>query len=164
MYDPIENEEFSALLETNSESMYMEDSLKSEFDIMSQQMAELTEKLMKVEAEKAELEIALVKSEYCNKASQVQLKKTRVKLEELQMIEKQFISMEREAQTISAKVESLEAEVYKERATSAEIAIKFKELTKELESMREEERLRSRVCPYGEMKINQVGVQKLQKF
>ncbi|KAI9091229.1 hypothetical protein K1719_028293 [Acacia pycnantha] len=75
--------------------------------------------LITPEAEKAELEIALMKSEDCIEASQLQLREVEMTLEEMQreleaayksreMIENQLISMEEEAQKIFAKVDSLE--------------------------------------------------------
>ncbi|KAF7816853.1 filament-like plant protein [Senna tora] len=158
MDDFLEMERIASLPETKNESFCQENSFKAEFDTMNQQIAELKEKLVKVEIEKAELETALLESEDCIKESQLQLREAEVKLEELQVIEKQFISMQREAQTISKKVDSLEAEVYKERAVSAEIAIKCKELEEELESKKQEEKVKSPICSYGEMKIKQEDV------
>ncbi|KAF7829828.1 Filament-like plant protein [Senna tora] len=177
MDDFLEMERLASLPETKNESFCQETvvadqcineerSLKAELDNMTHQMSELQDKLEKVEAEKAELEIALMKSEDCIEASQLQLREAEMKLEELQqeleraheskqMIENQLLSMKEEAQTISAKVDSLEAEVDKEKAMSAEISIKCKELEEELENKKQEEKLRSAVSSYGEMKIKQ---------
>lgn len=180
MDDFLEMERLASLPETKNESFCQEaaitdqcnneeSSLRAELDNMNQQMSELKEKLENVEAEKAKLEIALMKGEDRIEASQLQLREAEMKLEELQkelesaykskqMIENQLRSMEDEAQKISAKVESLEAEVDKEKKVSAEISIKCKELEEELESKKQEEKLRSAVSSsYSEMKIKQVG-------
>ena len=154
MDDFLEMERLVALPETKNESHVQESvvadqcineesSLRAEFEIMIQQMDELKEKLEKVETEKAELEIALTKSEESIEESQLQLREAEKKLEALQnelenaykskqMIENHLMSMEAEAQTLSAKVDVLGAEVDKERAVSDEIATKCKDLEGEL--------------------------------
>lgn len=175
MDDFLEMERLASLPEPNNESLCQKETVVAadqciNEENMSHQMCELQEKLEKVEAEKAKLEIALTKSEDCIEASQIQLKEAEMKLDELRreiksaykakqmMIETQLKSMEEEAQTISAKVDSLEADVEKEKAISAEISMKCKELEEELENKKQEEALRSAVSSsYGEMKIKQVG-------
>lgn len=154
MDDFLEMERLAALPETKNENFAdesvvanqcvdIESALKAEFDIMSQQTDELKGKLEKVEADKVELEIALMKSEECIEESQLQLSEAAQKLEELQIelenaykskqkIENRLMSMEADAQTLSSKVDSLEAEVDNERAMSHEIAMKCKDLEKEL--------------------------------
>lgn len=156
MDDFLEMERLVALPEIKNESSAQESvvanectdkesSLRAEFEIMIQQMDELKEKLEKVEADKAELEIALMKSEEYIEESQLQLREAEEKLEELQRelenaykskqkIENRLMSMDAEAQTLSAKVELLEEEVDKERAVSHEIAMKCKDLEEELGS------------------------------
>ncbi|KAL1308953.1 filament-like plant protein isoform X1 [Arachis ipaensis] len=156
MDDFLEMERLVALPETKNESHVQESvvddhciieksSPGAQFEIMNKQMDELREKLEKVELEKAELEMALMKSEESIKESQHQMSYTEKKVEELQeelenaykskeMIENYLISMEAEAQTLSAKVDVLEAEVDKERAVSEEIAMKFKVLEQELQT------------------------------
>ncbi|KAI9113389.1 hypothetical protein K1719_015914 [Acacia pycnantha] len=158
MDDFLEMERLASLSETKNESscqepvaanqcLYEEGSLRTELENMSQQMSELIEKLEKAEAEKAELEIALMKSEDCIEASQLQLREAEMTLEEMQreleaayksreMIENQLISMEEESQKIFAKVDSLEEEVDRERATSVEIAVKCKQLEEEIDRER----------------------------
>ncbi|KAK7321009.1 hypothetical protein VNO77_31057 [Canavalia gladiata] len=155
MDDFLEMERLAALPETKNESFVQESdvanqfidkesSLRVEFEIMNQQMDELKEKLESVEADKAELEIALMKSEECIEGSQLQLREAVEKLEELQIelenaykskqvVENHLMSMVGEAQTLYEKVDLLEAEVDKERAVSHEIAIKYKDLEEELE-------------------------------
>ncbi|XP_027331915.1 filament-like plant protein [Abrus precatorius] len=155
MDDFLEMERLVALPETKNKSFVQESvvanqcieresSLRVEFEIMNQQMDELKEKLERVEADKAELEIALMKSEECIEESQLQLRESEEKLEELQRelenaykskqrVENHLMSMVAEAQTLSAKVDLLEAEVDKERAVSTEIAIKCNDLEEELE-------------------------------
>eukprot|EP00256_Glycine_max_P042839 XP_006593603.1 filament-like plant protein isoform X2 [Glycine max] len=155
MDDFLEMERLVALPESEKETMVQESvvtnqcmnkesSLRVEFEIMNQQMDELKEKLEKVEADKAELEIALMKSEGCIEESQLQLREAQEKLEELQRevenaykskqrVENHLLDMVAEAETLSVKVEFLEAEVDKERAVSCEIAMKYRNLEEELE-------------------------------
>ncbi|CAK8570329.1 unnamed protein product [Lathyrus sativus] len=156
MDDFLEMERLVALPETKNESVVeesvvddnqcvdKESALRAEFDIMNQQMDELKGKLEKVEADKAELEIALMKSEEFIEESQHQLREAEQKLEELQIelenayksnqkIENLLISMEADTQTLSSKVNSLEAEVDNEKAVSHEVAVKCKNLEEELE-------------------------------
>ncbi|KAI4307270.1 hypothetical protein L6164_030474 [Bauhinia variegata] len=177
MDDFLEMERLAALSETKNEGINQElvennpcvdeeNSLRAELNIMSHQMAELKDKLEKIEAEKAELELALVKSEDCIQFSQLKLREAETKLHELQrelndvnkseqVIENQLKSMEAEAETISAKFDSLESEVDKERALSAEIASKFKELEEELENKKQQEKLWLTANSYSEVKIKQ---------
>ncbi|TKY56141.1 Filament plant protein [Spatholobus suberectus] len=155
MDDFLEMERLVALPENKNKSFVQEsvvtnqcinkeNSLREEFEIMNQQMDELKEKLEKVEADKAELEIALMKSEECMEESQLQLREAEEKLEEMQIelenvykskqrVENHLMDIVAEAQTLSVKVEFLEAEVDKERAVSSEIAMKFRDLEEELE-------------------------------
>ncbi|XP_054799060.1 filament-like plant protein isoform X2 [Prosopis cineraria] len=175
MDDFLEMERLASLSETKNESsclepvaanqcIYEEGSPRTELENMNQQMSELIGRLEKAEAEKAELEIALMKSEDCIEVAQLQLRQAEMKLDEMQrvlevaykskeMIENQLVRMEEEAQTIFAKVDSLEAEVDRERATSVEIAIMCKELEEELERKKQGENLRCAVSSYGEKKM-----------
>ncbi|XP_061372642.1 filament-like plant protein [Gastrolobium bilobum] len=177
MDDFLEMERLAALPETKNGSFIHDSSfvnecisadrtLRDDFDIMNQQMDELKEKLDKAKSEKAELEIALMKSEKCIEASQLQMKEAETKLEELQrevekaykskqMLENELMSMEAEAQSITAKVHLLEAEVDKERAMTVEIAFKCKKLEEELGSKKQEEKLGSIASSYNDMKIKQ---------
>ncbi|CAL5206632.1 unnamed protein product [Lathyrus oleraceus] len=156
MDDFLEMERLVALPETKNESFVeepvvvdnqrvdKESALRAEFDIMNQQMDELKGKLEKLEADKAELETALMKSEEFIEESQLQLRESKQKLEELQIelenayksnqkIENLLMSMEADTRTLSSKVELLEAEVVKERAVSNEVAAKCKNLEEVLE-------------------------------
>ncbi|KAI5394385.1 filament-like plant protein isoform X2 [Lathyrus oleraceus] len=156
MDDFLEMERLVALPETKNESFVeepvvvdnqrvdKESALRAEFDIMNQQMDELKGKLEKLEADKAELETALMKSEEFIEESQLQLRESKQKLEELQIelenayksnqkIENLLMSMEADTRTLSSKVNSLEAEVDKEKAVSHEVAVKCKNLEEELE-------------------------------
>ncbi|GAU45545.1 hypothetical protein TSUD_14470 [Trifolium subterraneum] len=156
MDDFLEMERLAALPETKTESFVEESvvanqcidkgsTLRAEFDVMSQQMDELKMKLEKVEADKAELGIALMKSEECIEESRLQLSEAIQKLEELQTeleiayrsnqkLENCLMSMETDTQRLSSKVVSLEAEVDKERAMSHKFTMKCKNLEEELES------------------------------
>ncbi|XP_052306740.1 filament-like plant protein isoform X11 [Populus trichocarpa] len=113
---------------------------------------ELEEKLERIKAEMDELEMALNESQDRNEASQLQLSEAQQKLVELQeellltneskqQIEFQLVSMEAEARTMSAKVNSIQGEIEKERVLSAEIALKYHELEEELSRKKQEEEL-----------------------
>ncbi|XWS21626.1 hypothetical protein CRYUN_Cryun30bG0070700 [Craigia yunnanensis] len=157
MDDFLEMEQLAALPETKSKNQCLESkatakqsndgdsSLKSELEAMIHRTAELEEKLEKIEVEKAELEIALSKSQESLKASELQLRDTEINLEELQSelcmaneakqhLESQLSSMATDAETMSAKIDSLEAEIKKERALSAQISVNANESKKLLES------------------------------
>ncbi|XP_068336308.1 filament-like plant protein [Pyrus communis] len=145
----------------------------AELEAMSHQAAELEDMLEKMEVErenleveKAELKTALSKSQEYYVAAEFQLKEAEMKLEELQKelsiakeskqtIESQLISMEAEAWTMSAKVDSLEAEVQRERALSAEIAVKCQDLKEELSRKNEEVKFQKTACSNGELKRKQ---------
>ncbi|CAL0307863.1 unnamed protein product [Lupinus luteus] len=155
MDDFLEMERLVALPETKNINLVQESvvanqctneeiTLRVEFETMNQQMEELKDKLEKIEAEKAELEIALTNSEECIEESQLQLRDAENKLEEMQrelkdaykskqIVENYLLSMEADAQTLYAKVDLLEAEVVQEKALSDEIAMKCKDLEEELE-------------------------------
>ncbi|XP_024452045.1 filament-like plant protein isoform X7 [Populus trichocarpa] len=127
---------------------------------------ELEEKLERIKAEMDELEMALNESQDRNEASQLQLSEAQQKLVELQeellltneskqQIEFQLVSMEAEARTMSAKVNSIQGEIEKERVLSAEIALKYHELEEELSRKKQEEELQQNVSSSGEPKIKQ---------
>ncbi|KAE9605849.1 putative filament-like plant protein [Lupinus albus] len=156
MDDFLEMERLVALPETKNENIVRESVVANQ--CIYQQMQELKDNLEKIEAEKAELVITLMNSEDCIKESQLQLREAENKLDELQrelenayksnqIIENELLSMKAHSQTLSAKVDLLEAEVDKERSLSNEVAIKYKEL--------EDEILRSIAISYGEKKIKQ---------
>lgn len=163
----------TADLEDKLEKLEIE---KAELKDMSYRAAELEDKLEKLEGEKenlevekAELETALAKSRECYEASEFQLRKAEMKLEELQkelnvakeskeMIESQLISIEAEARTMSAKVNSLETEVQRERALSAEIAVKCQCLEEKLSRKNEEVEFQKTVGSNSESKIKQEDI------
>ncbi|XP_021284782.1 filament-like plant protein [Herrania umbratica] len=157
MDDFLEMERLAALPEIKSENQCVESkatakqssdadsSLKAELEAMIHRTAELEQKLEKIELEKAELEIALAKSQESLEASALQLRDTETKLEELerefhmaneakQHLEFQLSSMETDAETMSAKIDSLEAKIEKERALSAEVSVNATESKQLLES------------------------------
>ncbi|KAK6246201.1 Filament-like plant protein - like 6 [Theobroma cacao] len=157
MDDFLEMERLAALPEIKSENQFLESkatarqsndgdsSLKAELEAMIHRTAELEQKLEKIELEKAELEIALAKSQESLEASALQLRDTETKLEELerefhmaneakQHLESQLSSMETDAETMSSKIDSLKAEIEKEMALSAEISVNATESKQLLES------------------------------
>lgn len=176
-YRAAELEDKLEKLEMEKEKLEVE---KEELEAVSYRAAELEDKLEKLEGEKvnlevekAELETALAKSRECYEASEFQLRKAEMKLEELQKelnvakesketIESQLISIEAEARTMSAKVNSLETEVQRERALSAEISVKCQCLEEKLSRKNEEVEFQKTVGSNNESKIKQVGDEGLQ--
>ncbi|GFY85358.1 filament-like protein [Actinidia rufa] len=143
-----------------------ENLLKAELEEISHRVAELEDKLMKIEAEKGELEKALAAREDSFEASQDQLKQTEMRLEELrkelnavneskELFEFRLIGMEVEARTMASKVESLKVEVEKEHRLSAEMAVKCQELENELTRKSQEIELQQTAVSNGKPKINQ---------
>ncbi|KAJ6730476.1 FILAMENT-LIKE PLANT PROTEIN 1-RELATED [Salix viminalis] len=127
---------------------------------------ELEEKLQRSKEEMDELEMALNESQDRNESSQLRLSEIQQKLVELQeellstneskqQIEFQLVTMEAEARTMSAKVNSMEGEIVKERVLSAEIALKYHELEEELARKNQEEELQQNLSSIGEPKIKQ---------
>ncbi|XVF36912.1 hypothetical protein REPUB_Repub19eG0099700 [Reevesia pubescens] len=157
MDDFLEMERLAALPQTKSENLCLESkdtiihsndadsAVKAELEAMIHRTAELEEKLEKIEVEKAELEIALAKSQESLEASELQLRDTEIKLEKLQRelcmaneakqhLESQLSSIETDAVTMSAKIDSLEAEIQKERALSELVSVNANESKQLLES------------------------------
>ncbi|KAA8546410.1 hypothetical protein F0562_002851 [Nyssa sinensis] len=143
-----------------------ENPLRAELDAMIHRIAELEEKLEKVEAEKAEVENALTASQYSLEASRVQLAEAEMRLEELhreliaeneskELLEFQLISMEVDARTMSTKIDSLKTDIEKEQSLSAEMAVKCQELEKELTIKTQEVEVHQTASSNGEMKIKQ---------
>ncbi|XP_059630745.1 LOW QUALITY PROTEIN: filament-like plant protein [Cornus florida] len=178
MDDFLEMERLAALPEAKSnghclesetignQSANGESPLRADLDAMICRMTELEEKLQRTEAERTELEIALTASQSSLEASQVQLTQAKMRLEELQreldvvneskdLLEFQVIGMEVESRTMSAKVDSLNAEVEKEQAFSAELEVKYKKLEDELMKKTQEIELHQTATSNGELKINQ---------
>ncbi|KAL6217120.1 hypothetical protein ACLB2K_010337 [Fragaria x ananassa] len=172
-YRAAELEEKLEKLEDEKEKLEVE---KAQLESMSYHATELENKLEKLEAEKeklevekAELETALAKARECYVASEFQLKEAEMMLEELQKelkiaresklsIESQLISIEAEARTMSAKVNSLEAEVQRERALSAKVSVRCQKLEKELSRKNEEVEFQKAACSNSESKIKQEDI------
>ncbi|KAK8347949.1 hypothetical protein V6Z12_A06G051800 [Gossypium hirsutum] len=157
MDDFLEMEQLAALPDTKNENQFLESkatvkqsndgdsSLKAELEAMIHRTTELEEKLEKIEAEKAELEIALAESQESLEASELELRDNELKLEELQRelskaseakqhLESQLSIMETDAETMSAKIDALGAEIEKERALSVQISADANESKQLLES------------------------------
>lgn len=160
-----------------------ENPLKAQLEAMIDRTAELEEKLENMEAEKAELDRALSECQNQLETSQSRLKEAEEKLVELQsqlglaceskrtaeeeiqatnakreMAETRFIVVETEIKTMLSKVQSLEKEVEKERAMSAEEASKCRKFEDELSRLKHEIELRNLANSNGELKIKQVSL------
>lgn len=178
MDDFLEMERLVALPDTQSKfpsleseamafkSSAMENLVKPELETMINRIAELEERLKKTEQEKTELQRALTESEDSLRASQAQLKEAESRLEDLQkelcvvneakeLLEFQLIGMEVEARTLSANVDSLNAEVQKERSSSAKMAVKYQESENELIKKLQEIELQQVANTNSELKIKQ---------
>ncbi|PPD78940.1 hypothetical protein GOBAR_DD24140 [Gossypium barbadense] len=193
MDDFLEMEQLAALPDTKNENQCLESkatvkqsndgdsSLKAELEAMIHRTTELEEKLEKIEAEKAELEIALAKSQESLEASELELRDNAETMsakidalgaeiekeralsvqisadanESKQLLESQLVSIEAEARMMSAKVGSLETEVEKEKALSAQITVKCQELEEELSRTRQEAELQQTANSNVEVKIKQ---------
>ncbi|KAI3460574.1 hypothetical protein Pfo_017237 [Paulownia fortunei] len=179
MDDFLEMERLAALPETKSntpfaapesasgESIYADNPLRAELDSMTQRVAELENKLGKMEAEKLELQNALDESIDSLKAAQSRMAEAEIRLEELQkdltavnetkeLLESQLIGMEVEARTMSANVDLLKEEIEEERKLSAELTFKCQELENELTRRIQETELEQNANSNGELKIKQV--------
>ncbi|KAB5556460.1 hypothetical protein DKX38_007369 [Salix brachista] len=160
--------------------------LKEELESMINRTTELEEKLDKMEEEKFKSEMALTECQRQLETLRSQLKEADVKMGELQALlalanesrqaseeeikrfdskreetESQLRIAEAEIKTLLSKIVSLDAEVEKERALSAENAAKSQELEGELSKMKCEVELqheieRKRVASFNqELKITQ---------
>lgn len=175
MDDFLEMERLAALPENKSnspvaapESVSLDNQLRIELDSMSQRVAELENKLEKIEAEKLELQNALEQSEESLKAAQSRMGEAEIRMEELQKeltavngtkesLEFQLIGMEVESRTMSANVDSLKAEIEEERKLSAEVTLKCQKLENELVRRIHETELEHNTNSNAELKIKQVG-------
>lgn len=141
----------------------VESTLRFELEGIACDKTELEDKLEKMEVEKAELQISfdLIKDKY--KESQVCLQDIETKLEEIQKemklanelkteVESQIIAMEAEAKTKSAKIESLEEDMRKEKFASDELKRKCEALEEEVSLHQENATKRENIEP----KIKQV--------
>lgn len=175
MDDFLEMERLAALPENKSnspvaapESVSLDNQLRIELDSMTQRVAELENKLEKIEAEKLELQNALEQSEESLKAAQSRMGEAEIRMEELQKeltavngtkesLEFQLIGMEVESRTMSANVDSLKAEIEEERKLSAEVTLKCQKLENELVRRIHETELEHNTNSNAELKIKQVG-------
>ncbi|TXG52988.1 hypothetical protein EZV62_022157 [Acer yangbiense] len=160
----------NAELEEKIETMESEKAeLEQKFEKMEAEKAELEQQLEKMEAEKAELETTLSISQECSDASHHQLREAKTKLEDLQTelnlaneskqhVESRFITMEVEAHTMTAKIDSLEEEIEKERALAAQITVKCQKLEEELLRTKQEIELQQNAKSNAEVKIKQEDV------
>ena len=71
-------------------------------------------------------------------------------------IESQLISMEAESLTMSAKVEMLESDIQKERASAMALTVKCQVLEEELSRLKQDEKLSQSEISKNELKIKQV--------
>lgn len=178
MDDFLEMEQLAALSETANktpsvisdavphDSPNVENPLAAEYDALSQRVVELEKKLEKIEAEKAELENALSKSQDALMVSSLQHKETQTRLEDLQkeldvvneskeLLEFQLYGMEVEARTMSVNIDSLKREVEKEKSLSSDKEARCRELENELRNRAQEVELQQTSGSNGELKIKQ---------
>lgn len=136
---------------------------KADLDAMTQRMAELEQKLEKIKMEKVELEVALGVCQKHLETSQSQLLETNTRLQELQQqlvlaketkkaaeeearttrtkreaAESQLKVVENEVNALLSKIGSLEKEVQKERALSADNIARCQKMEVELLSIKRE--------------------------
>lgn len=181
MDDFLEMERLAALPEAKSktcdtetesvacESNNVGNSLRAELETMSQRVAELEDKLEKMEAEKTELEKALNASQDSIQESNARLTETETRLEELQkelslvneskeLLAIQLVGMEVEAHTMSTEVDTLKAEVVKERSLSTEMVVKCHKLENELTRKAQEVELQKTTSSNGKVKQEDLAV------
>ncbi|XP_058227017.1 filament-like plant protein isoform X3 [Rhododendron vialii] len=182
MDDFLEMERLAALpeIENGSCPHEGESPSKTEFEAMIIRIAEMEEKLEKMETEKVELELALTECQDQLKASRDQLVQAEVKLVELQTClvmanetrsavdmklesaiakresaELQLLEVKGEIQTLLSKVSCLEVEVRKEKVLSEEAAVKCRKLEDEILGMKREVDIRNAAMFNGDWKIKQ---------
>ncbi|CAN1234316.1 Filament-like plant protein (Fragment) [Linum perenne] len=137
-------------LECSLENMKSEKAeVDSSLERMIEEKAQVERRLQEMMAEKSQMETSLTRSRDENKATESLLREVQLKLEEVetelslareskQDIESQLIGLEAECRTMSAQVATLETELQKEKATSAEFSIKYLYLEEELSRKKEE--------------------------
>ncbi|CAN1176147.1 Filament-like plant protein (Fragment) [Linum perenne] len=137
-------------LECSLENMKSEKAeVDSSLERMIEEKAQVERRLQEMMAEKSQMESSLTRSRDENKATESLLREVQLKLEEVetelslareskQDIESQLIGLEAECRTMSAQVATLETELQKEKATSAEFSIKYLYLEEELSRKKEE--------------------------
>lgn len=159
----VEKDELKSEVKCNRE---VESTLRFELEAIACEKMELENKLEKLEVEKAELQISfdIIKDKY--EESQVCLQEIETKLGEIQTemklvnelkaeVESQTIAMEADAKTKSAKIESLEEDMRKERFAFDELRRKCEALEEEI-SLHKENSIKSE---NKEPKIKQVCLQ-----
>ncbi|GAB4862080.1 hypothetical protein Ancab_037334 [Ancistrocladus abbreviatus] len=147
----------------------VESLLRNELTAVIYQTVELEERIERLEAEKAELEIMLTQSQSCLERSQVQLIEAEKKLDQTQMeldevneskqhLQLQLNDTRVEAQTMSTKIQSLHGQMEKEQAFSEELATKCREFERELQQRKLELELHRTARSTKEMQIKQEGL------
>ncbi|KAI3673081.1 hypothetical protein L6452_39191 [Arctium lappa] len=171
MDDFLEMERIASLSEGQNEichctSEIEDNSLKTELEVMGRRVFELEEKLQKLEAEKAELEGPLNATKDSLALSNAQLVDTKTQMDGLQkeltmvieskeLLESRLVNMETEARIMSAEVDSIKADVEKERTFSSEMTIRCQRLEKEVARKTEEMKLHLAATSNGELKVKQ---------
>ncbi|KAM0019259.1 putative filament-like plant protein [Helianthus debilis subsp. tardiflorus] len=171
MDDFLEMERIASLSEGQNEtprcnSETEDNSLKNELETMSQRVSELKEQLEKLEAEKYELENALISSKQSLALSNAELADTKRQMVDLQkemtivneskeMLESQIVNMEKNARIMATEVESIKADVSNERRFSSEMKTKCEQLEKELVEKTEEVKLQMVAKSNDDLKVKQ---------
>lgn len=173
MDDFLEMERLAALPETGGENIAISDqsnggniALRAELEIMSNRISELEEKLVKVEAEKNELEMALtehkdqlstlrnclVMENEARGAAEVELEATNLKKE---VVESRLEVVDSELKTMLMRICGLEEEIQKERAFSGETMSNCRKLEEEICRLQHETDLRKAAHSCRELKEKQ---------
>nr|XP_043607580.1 filament-like plant protein [Erigeron canadensis] len=171
MDDFLEMERIASLSEGQNETSRCnsetgDSSLKTELEVMGQRVCELEEKLEKLEAEKCELENALNTCKESLALSNAELAHTKFQMVDLQkeltmvneskeLLESRLLKMETEARVMSTEVNSMKADVEKEKSFSSEMTNKCEQLEKELVKKTEEVKLQQVAAANGELKVKQ---------
>ncbi|KAL8467107.1 hypothetical protein ACS0TY_035982 [Phlomoides rotata] len=170
MDDFLEMERLAALPESSNapsgESVPVDNALRAELDTMIQRVADLDNMLEKMEAEKQELQNALdvtldslwkAESRIAEGESMLEevLKELRAITETKESLEFQLVQKEEESRTIAANVDSLKADIQRERKSSKELTIKCRDLENELTRKIQETELEQSMNSNSELKIKQ---------
>ncbi|KAJ8450290.1 hypothetical protein Cgig2_004747 [Carnegiea gigantea] len=146
-----------------------ESKLRIELKSVINQIAELEEKMDKVEADKAELATALVQTQNCLERSQVQLIETQMKLEQLEQeirsanegeefYKAKAISLDKEVQLICSEIKSLRAELDREQTLSVAKSTRCEELEDELEKKKKELEIQQDAVCNEELKLTEMAL------
>ncbi|OIW20977.1 hypothetical protein TanjilG_26711 [Lupinus angustifolius] len=175
MDDFLEMERLAALPDTENGGSFLvvgsasdqpnvgQEKMKAEAETMAQKNTELEKKLHKMEADKLEVELVLIKCQEQLEASENRIKEAELKVEELQrelalarksnqevyeelkpiqakneITESKFIAAQTEVEELTLKICSLEEEIEKERALSSENLVMCRKLEDELMRMKDE--------------------------